>query len=60
MHPVIEEITRWKEPPRYDVIRRVARQLVIDVQPVLDEADALRARVKELEAAQTSRKAASV
>lgn len=50
MHPILEEINRWKEPPRYDVIRRVARQLVQDVQPLLDEADALRARVAELEA----------
>lgn len=50
MHPAIEEINRWKEPPRYDVIRRVARTLVQDVQPLLDEVEALRARVADLEA----------
>jgi hypothetical protein len=47
VHPVIEEINRARpgDPIRADVLRRWQQQLRNDVQPQLDELDALRAPV---------------
>jgi hypothetical protein len=47
VHPVIEEINRARpgDPIRADVLRRWQQVLRNDVQPQLDELDALRAPV---------------
>jgi hypothetical protein len=47
VHPVIEEINRARpgDPIRADVLRRWQQALRNDVQPQLDELDALRAPV---------------
>lgn len=48
MHPLIDEICRAKEPPtRMDVLRRWQHELRHQVQPLLDELDALRAQAAE-------------
>jgi len=57
VHPLIDEIIRWKEPPRQDVLRRIQQQLPLQVQPILDAHDGLVARVTELEAENAKLKA---
>lgn len=47
MHPVIEEVLRARpgDPIRVEVLRRWQQKLRDEVQPQLDELDALRAPV---------------
>lgn len=45
MHPVIEEICRSHQPPvRLDVFRRWQQTLRQDIQPQLDELEALKTK----------------
>jgi hypothetical protein len=52
MHYLIEEFNRIAgvSECRPDVFRRIQRQLISEVQPLLDERDALLQRVVQLEA----------
>ena len=43
MHPAIAELQRLRFPVRDDVIRRIARSLRDEVQPLLDELDRVKA-----------------
>jgi hypothetical protein len=45
VHPVIEEINRARGEVRPDVLRRWQQRLRDDVQPQLDELDALKAPI---------------
>jgi hypothetical protein len=45
VHPVIEDICRARLPLRDDVLRRWQQKLVAEVQPRLDELDALHAPI---------------
>jgi hypothetical protein len=45
VHPVIEDICRARLPLRDDVLRRWQQKLVAEVQPLLDELDALHAPI---------------
>lgn len=50
MHHSIDELKRLREPVKPGVLRRIAEDLEREVQPQLDELDAIKARKGKKEA----------